>query len=1375
MKPTHLAAAVLTVAVTLVALPLLGQEPAGAGATNSSRFLLHLATDRPTYRPGDTVHLRGALLHAFDRRPARGSGMAQVEVKGPRGDTVAKGFVSGSQPGLSFAWKLADDLAGGIYTAKVSPQPGYPPAEVTFEVRAFRTPRLNTDLQFVRKVYGPGDTAEATLEVTRVEGGAPGGAKATCIARVDGAEVFRRDATLDRNGKLLVQFTLPATIQTPDATLLIVIEDGGVQETAARTIPLSLGRLDVAFYPEGGDLVAGLPTRVYLEARTLTQDPADVRGRVVDADGATVARFSTEHEGRGRFDFTPAPGGVYRAVLDEPAGILEPLALPAVKAQGVSLTSTAQRYAHEASLEFELAANLPEDTAQLVISQRDVELCKREVALSATPTKVAIGDLPAWAAGVLTATLYDAQGRPYAERLVFRDPQPGVQAKVELSPDRSTPRGQVKLTVTTTDAAGAPTPAWVFLSLVDDAVLERQDPRDRAARLPAQVLLADQVFELKDAQEVWQDPAKLDLLLGTQGWRRFRVQRSEAFVKEHGDRALRLLAKKGDALPIPRQELRRARLGAMAPEADGAELEDAMGGAEFEGAPPPAPMPQDAPVMEEQDLDAPADDPRPAKDDANEQQLPAEAGRADALRQQPKAKREAFADEEMGAMPDADFARKPMSPPFQQGPFVVVRQFAHTPKPGAERTDFAETVYWNGGTRTNEQGVFETTVSLSDSITTFRARVDVVGEDGSLASADATVEAVRPFYMEPKLPLEITSTDEVQIPVSVINSTNQATQASITVEAGTSQIATRGRALPANSRERFLVSIGDVVPGEHVIRLIGVAGSEHEAVHRPLKVVAPGFPMHHDFGGLLSSEAPLIGEVTIPEQVSPLSLVTEAKAYPTPLASLTEALAALLREPSGCFEQTSSTNYPNVMAMQYLRSHRGVDPALVSKTAGLLDRGLARLVSFECKEKGYEWFGGDPGHEALSAYGLLEFSDMAAVGCAVDDGMVARTRGWLLSRRDGEGGFKRNERALDSFGGAPPETTNAYITWALAEAGETGIAKEIDAVVEGALASKDAYVLALAANICLKAGQLERAKDLAGKLAEAQTAEGDVAGALTSITRSGGLSLQLETTSLAVLAWLRLPDYTLNLERGMTWLLEQCKGGRFGSTQATVLTLRAIVAYDALKATPRKPGEVQLYVDGDLLHRVPFSAEHEGPVELPAFYEQLTPGTHSIELRMQGGSPLPASVQIAYRTPQPPSSDACKVAISTALADTHLVEGEGTELTVTVTNTTAEGLPMTMAIVGIPGGMEARPEQLEELKRAGRIDFVETRAREVILYWRDLEPNQEVVLPLSLVAQIPGRYTAPPSRAYLYYTDEHKQWIPGPQVEIKPRSGAEFR
>ena len=56
----------------------------------------------------------------------------------------------------------------------------------------------------------------------------------------------------------------------------------------------------------------------------------------------------------------------------------------------------------------------------------------------------------------------------------------------------------------------------------------------------------------------------------------------------------------------------------------------------------------------------------------------------------------------------------------------------------------------------------------------------------------------------------------------------------------------------------------------------------------------------------------------------------------------------------------------------------------------------------------------------------------------------------------------------------------------------------------------------------------------------------------------------------------------------------------------------------------------------------------------------------------------------------------------------------------------------------------------------------------MILYWRSLEPEQKVELPLSLIAAIPGSYTGPASRAYLYYTDEHKQWADPLKVTIEP-------
>ena len=46
------------------------------------------------------------------------------------------------------------------------------------------------------------------------------------------------------------------------------------------------------------------------------------------------------------------------------------------------------------------------------------------------------------------------------------------------------------------------------------------------------------------------------------------------------------------------------------------------------------------------------------------------------------------------------------------------------------------------------------------------------------------------------------------------------------------------------------------------------------------------------------------------------------------------------------------------------------------------------------------------------------------------------------------------------------------------------------------------------------------------------------------------------------------------------FLADYCKAGRYGSTQATVLALRAIVTYDKLRARPKAPGKVRLYVDG---------------------------------------------------------------------------------------------------------------------------------------------------------------------------------------------------
>ncbi len=1332
--------------IALLGARVLAKKATPRDLGGSERYLTHVSTDKPIYRLGEHVYVRAVILKADDHTPlpAEQKLFAQVQIKGPKGDIVATGHTTTENSVAGFAWPIPADTAGGQYTVQISyPAEGFAPAERKFDIRAYRAPRLKSQIVFLRDGYGPGDQVKASLHVERAEGGIPVGAKVIVTARVDGEEIDAGQSIVDEAGDCMASFKLPEQIERGEGALIMVIEDGGVVETAAKTIPILLNTVDLQIYPESGDLVADLPTRVYLEARTPAKKPADIAGCVVDAQGNTVATFRTEHEGRGRFEFTPKKGGKYTVKITEPAGIDATYPLPEVKSGGAVIRPVEEQTAAGESVRLRVGGtNTGPLTVTLAKREQEIGLVKVD------PKGGVLGEVvftpPSTADGVLVATVWDERGKPLAERLLYRQPMRQLQVKVHLEDKPYIPGQKVNLTIQTTDDKGQPVAAVVGLTVTDDSVLEMIEKREQAPRLPVMVFLEPEVRELADAH-VYLDPddpkapLALDLLLGTQGWRRFAFYDASKFLTEFGDQAKRVLAMRTPT--YKRDRLMRQAGGAKGEVLEMAGPEDlgiVMDGADqilFIVAAPVA-MPEMAPIVA-----APAP-------------FPAEQVR--------------------GRLPAREMADKERIAPSD---FVVVRVYAHEARPDrkpGERSDFTETIYWNAGVKTDETtGKAEVSFALSDSVTTFRVFADGFDANGAIGHTTGAIESIEPFYIEPKLPLEVTAGDVIELPVALINGTDDELQAKVTIKTD-ERIAVTGFdsiTLPPHGRARGIVNLKiGAISGPVDLTIAAAAGAYSDQVTRKLEVKPAGFPIEVAFGGMLAANSVIEQKIVIPADVVPASLAANAVVYPTPLANMTEALERLIQEPYGCFEQTSSTLYPLVMATQYFETHVGVAAALIERSKAMLDKGYARLVSFECKNKGYEWFGGDPGHEALTAYGLLEFNDMAAV-YKVDAAMVQRTRGWLLARRDGKGGFKLDAKALDSFGRAPQETTHAYIVWALLESGEKGFDKELDAVQRMALETKDSYVIALAANAASLVGDATNAKKLMDRLAAKQTKEGYVDDAVTSITRSGGDALRIETTALATLAWLKEPAYAAAVEKSMRWLAESCKAGRFGSTQSTILALRAIIEYDKARSKPKTPGRVQILVDGKPVGEpIAFDIKTQEALKLPDIGKQLTSGEHTIALKMTDGSDMPYALTVNYHAVTPSSSEKCPLALTVALGDQKITEGSATEANVTVTNRMNDGLPMPLAIVGIPGGLEPRHDQLKELVKAERIAAYEVRGRDVVLYWREMKPNQRIDLPLSLVAAVPGTYTAPAARTYLYYTDEHKQWLGGQRITIVPRN-----
>jgi hypothetical protein len=1355
------------------------------------RYLTHVSTDKPIYRPGETLHVRGVVLHHATHQPLKADAQQQasatIEIQGPKGDTVASGGVTPEDSVIGFQWAIPTGQAGGEYKIKISyPWQGYAPAERKFDIRAYRAPRLKSQIKFLRDGYGPGDEVAATLHVERAEGGIPAGANVTVIARVDGDEAFRGPATVDDKGNCLARFKLPIDIRRGEGTLAMVIEDGGVLETASKTIPILLQTVDLTMYPEGGELVAGLPNRVYFEAFTPAKKPADLAGIIVDEAGNEVAQFRSEHEGRGRFVVTPQVKGKYSLVIKEPAGIKTQYPLPEVEGTGVVLSTSQNVVAKSGDVALTVAA--------ATAGKYTVTLLQRERLLASETLELAAGGkkdvtLKAAAAdGVLIATVWDESGKPLAERLVFRQPSMSVNVKITADADRYIPGGKAKLTVESTDDEGKPISAVVGVTVTDDSVLEMIEKREQSPRLPVMVLLEDDVRELADAHvyldpQNEQAPLAVDLLLGTQGWRRFALIETPKFIEQHGDASRRVLGLKlatvrereelffearGGGFPPPAPAAARPQQAAPANAIDGADApkagDDLKNDAPAKGTPVPDAAEQPAaPARELAALEA-----KPADvdgKDANRNKLQEALGKAE----QAKAAAEPFF---------RDARRKQMAGRLAQNDFVAVRVYAHqvrADRQAGDRRDFAETLFWHAGVKTDEKGQASVEFGLNDSVTSFRVFADAFSDGGALGSASAQIESVQPFYLEPKLPLEVTAGDFVQAPIGIVNATGAAIDgATVKVDAHISQtagVSSTTFALPADARLRKLLSVrvGNF-NGPASFTITGTAGPYGDKVTRSMMVKPAGFPIQIARGGLIGPGDMVSHEITIPDNLVPNSLQARVVVYPTPLASMTEALESLIREPCGCFEQTSSSTYPLVMAQQYFMSHQGVDPSLIERSSLILETGYQRLIGFECKGGGYEWFGADPGHDALTAYGLLEFTDMSQVRF-VDPAMLARTSKWLLGQRDGKGNYPRKTHTYHTWI-AEPEIANAYNTWALLEAGvDADLSTEVKWIHDAAENTQNTYVMALAANVMSQAGDKEGEEHMLDKLAGKQAEDGSLSGATTSVVGSGGEALSIETTSLAVVAWLKNPAYAANVERSIKYLAESCKAGRFGSTQSTVLALRAIVAYDKSRAKPKAPGSLQLVVnDQPVGQPVEFTADTKGAIDLPPLAELLAPGKHKLQVQMTGGSPMPYSVAVNFNTLTPDSSEACKLHLEVKLRDKQIDEGAATEAEVVLINRTGETVPTPLAIIGIPGGLEVRHDQLKELVKSNKIAAYEVLGREVVLYWRALAAEERVELPLSLIAALPGTYTAPASRAYLYYTDEHKHWTEGLRVEITPRA-----
>lgn len=707
--------------------------------------------------------------------------------------------------------------------------------------------------------------------------------------------------------------------------------------------------------------------------------------------------------------------------------------------------------------------------------------------------------------------------------------------------------------------------------------------------------------------------------------------------------------------------------------------------------------------------------------------------------------------------------------------FSPTREFYIAPPTKSKeaiRKDFRNTIYWNHTIITDKDGNAKVSFFNNDMVSAFRISAEGFSESGLIGRDEEVFYTELPLSLDAKLPQYIGYEDVLRLPVHVRNETSSSLSAKVSLELpsqlSVSEPLIRNVEVRPGTTERIWYTITSKgIEGEFPLSIRLESKDHVDEVKQVIKVKPVGFPVRLSFS---AKDLDKTVNFSI-HDAERNSLKAEVTAFPDVLSDLFTGAEAILQEPHGCFEQVSSSTFPNILVLQFLRQSGLVNPASEKRALSLIKDGYSKLTAYEIKGGGFDWFGRPPAHQGLTAYGLVEFHEMKKVFPGVDPEMIDRTRQWLLDQRTSKGGFARNSNGLHGFGTLEAEVTDAYITYALSETGTKDILVEYDHAYAEARKSKDMYRMALVANTAFNLGKMDDYNYLVQYFKDkVASSRFDDLKAESSIVWSYGNSLATEVISLWTVALMKSPSHDLTLiDTCIKEILSRRTYGQFGSTQATTLALKALTEYAGVVRSIRERGEIQVFADNSLVESIAYEKDARDKLTLKDFVKHLTSdGDQSLRVNFAGTKePLPYSVDVQWYTKKPQSSEHCKVALTTTLVSKTVALNESVRLTAVLKNKTNEKLPMTLAVIGIPAGLSVQPWQLKELQEKEVFDFYEIMNGNVVIYYREMAPGGQHNINLDLKAEIPGSYVGGASSAYLYYTNEYKHWVSGNSIVIK--------
>ncbi len=490
---------------------------------------VYLHTDKPYYALGDTIWFKAYVTVGSRHQLSGLSGALYVDLVNGR-DSIQETLKLPLTAGMSIGdFTLSDTLKEGNYRIRAYTRwmrnagPDYY-FDRTFAVGNPGSEEVIAKVTYQYKTTGGNPVVTALLNYTDANGLPLTDKEVRYEIMANHEAIASEKAKTDGSGNITINIINDQTSNLKGAYIrTTIVTEKKKKIEKSFPIKAALSQSDVQFFPESGDLVNGLTSRVAFKAVSVDGTGVNIKGSITDNQGQEVAQMESVHAGMGTFNLKPEVGKTYEAKIKYPDGSETVINLPKA-ADGGYVLAVYQTEGDSLLVRINASAKAVNQTVNLIAQTGGETIYASQIKISTPVTSIWLKKT-SFPSGIAQFTLFDNRGQPINERIAFLKNPDEMQLKISTSKPAYKTREKVEIELESNDQRGKAVAGSFSVAVIDESKVPI-DETSESTIFSNTLLTSDLKGYIEKPNYYFATESEavnkaLDNLMLTQGYRRF--------------------------------------------------------------------------------------------------------------------------------------------------------------------------------------------------------------------------------------------------------------------------------------------------------------------------------------------------------------------------------------------------------------------------------------------------------------------------------------------------------------------------------------------------------------------------------------------------------------------------------------------------------------------------------------------------------------------------------------------------------------------------------------------------------------------------------------------------------------------------------------